>query len=87
MSHYMRIPIYPARDSDSIPATHSDLIPATWSDVLPADGVTLSQQVYDGHLMVKGFRSRLWCAGFGEGQGNSFPSGRLRKDSPSRSTR
>ena len=34
----LRIPIYPARDSDRIPATHSDPFPAICSDVMSARG-------------------------------------------------
>jgi hypothetical protein len=56
---WLRIPIYPARDSDLNPATHSDPFPAICSDAMSASGVVASQQVDDGHLTVTGFRSRL----------------------------
>ena len=55
----VRIPIYPAGDSDSNPATHSDPFPATCTDVISAGRRVPAQQVYDGHLMASGFRSRL----------------------------
>ena len=55
----VRIPIYPAGDSDSNPATHSDPFPATCTDVISAGRRVPAQQVYDGHLMARGFRSRL----------------------------
>jgi len=57
--YYMRIPIYPAGDSDSNPATHSDPFPATCTDMISAGRRVPAQQVYDGHLMARGFRSRL----------------------------
>jgi hypothetical protein len=57
--HWVRIPIYPAGDSDSNPATHSDPFPATCTDVISAGRRVPAQQVYDGHLMARGFRSRL----------------------------
>ena len=56
---WLRIPIYPAGDSDSNPATHSDPFPATCTDVISAGRRVPAQQVYDGHLMARGFRSRL----------------------------
>jgi len=55
----VRIPIYPAGDSDSNPATHSDPFPATCTDMISAGRRVPAQQVYDGHLMARGFRSRL----------------------------
>jgi len=55
----LRIPIYPAGDSDSNPATHSDPFPATCTDMISAGRRVPAQQVYDGHLMARGFRSRL----------------------------
>jgi hypothetical protein len=58
-SDWVRIPIYPAGDSDSNPATHSDPFPATCTDVISAGRRVPAQQVYDGHLMARGFRSRL----------------------------
>ncbi|HYG89938.1 MAG TPA: hypothetical protein VD978_27210 [Azospirillum sp.] len=44
-SYRLRIPIYPARDSDLDPATCSDLIPATCTDRKSARWVTSLQQV------------------------------------------
>ena len=55
----LRIPIYPAGDSDSNPATHSDPFPATCTDMISAGRRVPAQQVYDGHLMARGFMSRL----------------------------
>jgi len=58
-THNVRIPIYPAGHSDSNPATRSNPFPATCTDLISARRGVPSQQVDDGHLMVRGFRSRL----------------------------
>jgi hypothetical protein len=55
----LRIPIYPAGHSDFNPATRSNPFPATCTDLISARRGVPSQQVDDGHLMVRGFRSRL----------------------------